>query len=177
MHTIHAFHIDGKYYRFVRFPFGIWLAPFTFQMLMNAFARHLRAHDHWGWGHADNVLLAHPDPQFLLRQYNNFFDHLDASDFRLNPADSTFTPSLTIDFFGYHSTNSPLTIGHLPSQVALIHDLLHALNSAIPLSHLFRAPGLLPFYLSLYQTGLYVLRPFFNVIHYHTRFFPRSGSA
>lgn len=137
---ITTFELDGTYYRFVRLPFGIGVAPFTCQMLLNAFARHLRSLSLWAWGHVDNKLLAHPDPTFLMWIYTAFLADLTRCGFRLNPNDTTYEPSQTIQFLGFNLHGHSMTIAHLPSRVDLVHRLLYHLPPDLPLPRLRRGP-------------------------------------
>lgn len=151
--TLTTFQIDSRYYRFVRLPFGI-RTPLLYA-IVNALTRHLRSQCLWSWGHIDNVLLAHSDANFLLQTYNTFLQELSACGFKVNPNDTTFTPTITIHFLGFELSGANMTIAHLPECVYLVHKLLSSIRTDTPLTYLRRAVGLLAFYLSRYRTVLF----------------------
>lgn len=159
-----TFRIDGNYYHFVRLPFGIWTAPFVCQMLINGLTHHLHAHGLWAWGHIGNVLLAHSDPLCLHATYD--LSQLASCGFRLNPKDTTYKPSHTIQFLRFELNGINVTIVHFPDRVTLVHRLLLSLRDGMPLSYFRHAAGLLAFYLSLHRTRSFLLRPLYAAVHY-----------
>lgn len=48
-------------------PFGISIAPYVCQQLLNAIMCFIRKTIPHAWGHMDDIILAHKDPLFLRK--------------------------------------------------------------------------------------------------------------
>lgn len=124
-----SFRKNGVYYQYMVLPFGIRPAPFLMQSLATAMARKARVRGLWAWSHLDNLLLAHDDFSFLERQTTLFVQDLTRCGFRINPADSQFTPTPTIIFGGFFLNGPNECMAHTPSRY---RDLLQTLALKVP---------------------------------------------
>lgn len=110
-------------------------------------------------------LPVHEDHSSDYGRYDFFPHDIKTCRFRLNPADTLY-PTPFIDFFGFRLSGPNMTIYHPLSRVDIVHDFLSRFSDSMPLTFLRREAGLLVFYLSLYRTGFFVLRPLYARIHY-----------
>jgi len=49
-------------------PFGMSLAPFVCQQILNSIMKYIRKTIKCAWGHIDDILMAHEDP-IVLRNF------------------------------------------------------------------------------------------------------------
>lgn len=129
------------------------------QSLATAMARKARVRGLWAWSHLDNLLFAHADFSFLERQTTLFVQDLTRCGFRINPADSQFTPTPTIIFGGFFLNGPNECMAHTPSRYRDLLRTLEALKVPQTTKSMngWRAFG--PFYFSLYGSYYHVLRP------------------
>ena len=60
-----TFKAGGTYYKFNRLPFGISIAPYVCQMMLNQIVKYVRDTCPQSWGHIDDVIIGHEDANIL----------------------------------------------------------------------------------------------------------------
>ena len=62
---ISTFKAGGNYYKFTRLPFGISIAPYVCQMMLNRLVEYVRRTCPQAWGHIDDVITCHTSSSTL----------------------------------------------------------------------------------------------------------------
>ncbi|CAF1080166.1 unnamed protein product [Brachionus calyciflorus] len=92
--------VNGKYYRFLVLPFGIGIAPFVCQQMLNAILRYIRKFTPFTWGHIDDIIIGHYDIDFLTSIINDVIKKLTKVGWMYNQAKSVITPTTNLKFLG-----------------------------------------------------------------------------
>ena len=95
-----SFKYGEQTYRFTRMPFGVSLAPFVCQKMLNAMLAWLRERVSFTWGHIDDLILVDPDPLLLKKVWAEFRKKCFRAGWFFNDEKSTNIPTTTIQFLG-----------------------------------------------------------------------------
>ncbi|CAF0892387.1 unnamed protein product [Brachionus calyciflorus] len=92
--------VNGKYYRFLVLPFGIGIAPFVCQHMLNAILRYIRKFTPFTWGHIDDIIIGHYDTDFLTSIINDVIRKLTKVGWMYNQVKSVIVPTTNLKFLG-----------------------------------------------------------------------------
>ena len=95
---ITCFKYRDKYYVFNRLSMGLSIAPFVMQRFTNIIVRYIRQFTTMTWGHIDDVLVAHEDPEYLKEIVNKCLNMFEKIGWRLNLTKSVLNPVKSITF-------------------------------------------------------------------------------
>lgn len=95
-----TFVYNSAYYKFKYMPFGIANAPFAAQMCLNQVTKFIKSFTPWVWGHIDDVIIAHTDPQVLNNLLKELITKLVKVKWEVNFKKSSLSPSLSLNFLG-----------------------------------------------------------------------------
>lgn len=100
--SIHLFNFfyQGKFYTFLRLPFGAPQSPFFMQRLLNAITKWIRQFTPYTWGHMDDIIIGHTDPHQLQMLSTTLQMKLNIVKWELNYEKSILSPKTTITFLG-----------------------------------------------------------------------------
>lgn len=113
----------------------------------------------WAWSHLDNFLFAHNDPYLLEQLLDIFLAQLTACGIRLNPSDSQFCASPTVEFLELFLDGHKETMGHTPMRHRDLLLVLQTLRFLQTKNVYQRGAGLLSFYFSVYAAHYHAIRP------------------
>lgn len=103
---ITKFSYNNKFYTFNRLPFGLALAPYICQTMLNAVMKEIRRYTKWTWGHMDDILLAHEDPIFLKTVTKHIIQLLLQAGWKVNEEKTVVDPVTNVEFLGADWTQS-----------------------------------------------------------------------
>lgn len=92
--------VGNIYYCFNYLPFGLSIAPFVCQQLLNRITIEIRKHTKHVWGHIDDVKIAHKDPKHLRCIVTMLLAKLTKAGWVINPKKTILEPQSTINFLG-----------------------------------------------------------------------------
>ena len=81
-------------------PFGISIAPFVAQKLLNSVVAYIRTFTAYVWDHTDDVLISHPSRQILIELVALLQEKLRLAGWLLNFKKSVLTPVKQLFFLG-----------------------------------------------------------------------------
>jgi len=93
-------------------PFGMSLAPFVCQQILNSMMKYIRRTIKCAWGHIDDIIIAHEDSNFLRNFVKSFLYKLTRAQWIINTKKSILNPVKEINFLGaiwgkYNVTRNP----------------------------------------------------------------------
>lgn len=97
---ITTFRYDKKYYSLNKLPMGLSISPFVMQRFTNAILNSVRSRLVRCWGHIDDMLLAHTDPEVLRNIVLELVEKLTSVGWRINFNKSILKPTKSIIFLG-----------------------------------------------------------------------------
>ncbi|RNA32856.1 PHD finger 21A [Brachionus plicatilis] len=95
-----TFGYGGKFYVFNRMPFGLSIAPYVKQMLLNAVLTFIRKYTRYTYGHLDDLLIAHRDQAKLQVLVDVLRAKLRQAGWVLNTKKSQLNPVKRLVFLG-----------------------------------------------------------------------------
>lgn len=143
---ITTFKYNSKYHFFNYLPFGLLLAPFVMQTLLNQIMKFLRNYTSLAWGHIDDVVTAHKNPEVLKTMLQAFLPKLKSIGWRLNMENSVLGPLSQIVFLG--AIWSSTGVKRLPSIKDQLSRLISAIRPGMDEERIQKTRGLLNYYLS-----------------------------
>ena len=144
---ITCFKYRDKYYVFNRLSMGLSIAPFVMQRFTNTIVRYIRQFTTMTWGHIDDVLVAHEDPEYLKEIVEKCLIMFEKIGWRLNLTKSVLIPVKSITFLG--STWGAEGVSRLPLVTKMCHQVIRTIvNTQLALKPLQKIRGYLNYYLS-----------------------------
>lgn len=95
-----CFRYKSEYYVFNRLPFGISIAPYAMQQFLNCIVNFIRRFTKFCWGHIDDIIIGHKDPEVLRGIFAKLEPLLTLVSWRLNPEKSVTEPTPEVKFLG-----------------------------------------------------------------------------
>ncbi|CAF0936728.1 unnamed protein product [Brachionus calyciflorus] len=92
--------VNGKYYRFIVIPFGVSIAPFVCQQMLNAIMKFIRTFTKFTWGHIDDIIIGHHDPTYLSNIVRTLITKMNKVGWMYNEIKSVIVPTINLKFLG-----------------------------------------------------------------------------
>ena len=121
-----TFYYEGKFYCFKRLPFGSSISPFFMQKFLNCIIKFIKQFTEFTWGHIDDIIIAHQDPQWLLHITTLLVSKLNKIKWTINMDKSILKPAKQVIFLGAHWTQTGIKRSKQISQN--LHDIITALG-------------------------------------------------
>lgn len=92
--------VGQVYYKFNYLPFGLSIAPFVCQQLLNRITIDIRKHTNHVWGHIDDIIISHKDIYHLRSFVTMLLAKLTKTGWVINTKKTILEPQSTINFLG-----------------------------------------------------------------------------
>ncbi len=138
--------LGNKYYKFNYMPFGMSLAPFVCQQILNSIMKFIRKTIECAWGHIDDIILAHKDNMFLRNFIKELLFKLSRAKWIINVKKSVLNPVKKIMFLG--ALWGQTAVVRNPEIDNTLTAVINNLKQGLSLKEHQQARGYLNYYLS-----------------------------
>ncbi|CAF0883698.1 unnamed protein product, partial [Brachionus calyciflorus] len=101
-----TFVYNGKYYVFNRMPFGLSIAPYVQQQLLNCIIKFIKKFTPYTYGHLDDIIIGHSNPKILRKILKKLLVKLNKVGWQVNYKKSVLYPSKSLEFLGAKWTDT-----------------------------------------------------------------------
>lgn len=125
-----TFRFLGKYYKYTCLPFGLSVAPFYMQMFANCISQRFRTLGMTAWGHIDDFVISHKDPDQLRHTMKDVLRDLVLCGVRVNWKKTVAEPTRKLQVLGaiFDTVRNEATLSE--DRKALILHLFEILHKA-----------------------------------------------
>ena len=143
-----TFYYNKKFYVVNFLPFGASISPYVMQKFLNAICKYIREHfTPYTWGHLDDLIIAHRDPEFLLTIANHMSYLFKLINWVVNPEKSVLVPVRQIIFLGAIWGKTGITrLPEVTESLKIIWSLIRSIR--LSPKGLQRVRGYLNYYLN-----------------------------
>ena len=143
---ITTFKAGNTYYKFTRLPFGISIAPFVCQMMLNQVVKYVRSVCPQSWGHIDDIIIAHKDAGVLSKLLISLTHKLSLAKWVVNWKKSVVYPTKSLTFLGaiWNETG----VERLASVDATIKEAIASISKTMSQKDKEKVRGYLNYYLA-----------------------------
>ncbi len=138
--------LGEKYYKFNYMPFGMSLAPFVCQQILNSMMRYIRKTIKCAWGHIDDIIIAHEDGNFLRNFVKSFLYKLSRAHWVINAKKSILNPVKEVMFLGAIWGNAEVIRN--PEIDKTLSTVINSIKEGLSLKETQQIRGYLNYYLS-----------------------------
>ena len=138
--------VEGSYYSFNFLPFGISIAPFVCQQLVNTIVRWLRTQTPWVWGHIDDLIIGAREAEPLILIVKELLHKLTLAKWIINVKKSVLIPTKTLTFLGATWTNDG--VERLEARTQDCKIAIQSINLSNTIKDQQKLRGFLNYYLS-----------------------------
>jgi hypothetical protein len=141
-----GFQVNGVRYQFRYMPFGISIAPFVCQTLLNAIIETIKKDTPYVWGHIDDVIIAAKSRRVLQSAIDKLIIKLELAGWKLNKAKCELKPVRNLTFLGARWGRTG--IKRQANTTRSIVNVIKAIPRLKTLKQQQQAAGFLQYYLS-----------------------------